>query len=66
MNYSPVAVSLEKIFFAFIINVILTIVLIILSVVFHNDITSSVRAIGVQCNVNYTNEIPDPIVEDVN
>lgn len=44
---------------------LLTIVNTILISAFQRDIISSVRAVGVQCNVDYIIEIPVPEIEDI-
>lgn len=57
--------TFDKIFYMFVFNFYATAILIVLFVIFQNNIIASVRAIGIQCNVDYTIELPDPVIEDI-
>ena len=55
----------DKIFYMFVYNFYATVILIVLFVTFQNNIIASVRAVGIQCKVDYTIEIPDPKIENI-
>lgn len=57
--------TVDKIFYVFVFNLCAIILLLVLYVTFQNDIISSVRAVGIQCNADYTIDIPDPSIENL-
>ncbi len=54
---------LEKIFYMFIFNFCAFVLLLVVYINYQNDIIASVRAIGVQCNAEFSIELPDPAIE---
>lgn len=51
----------EKIFYMFVINFCILMLILILQIVHQQDLTASIRAVGVQCNVDYLIKLPKKI-----
>lgn len=55
----------DKVFYALIWNIGFALLLMILFLQLHNQVISSIRAIGIQCTADYRIDIPTPEIEDI-